>query len=134
MHIPAYIRSKMRNTAELFKILSDETRLRLIAALMKDEFCVCELVDALKVSQYNISRHLGVLRKAGLVEDRKEGIWVYYRLTSRMESLTHDLLKTLGQHLVKEKIIKEDILRLEKRLKMRVEGKCVGGYGELAKR
>lgn len=124
----------MRQTVELFKILSDETRLRLVIALMQGEFCVCELVDALKVSQYNISRHLGVLRKAGLVADRKEGIWVYYRLVPGREPVLDDILKVLSQRLVKEKVIREDAARLEKRLKIRVEGKCVGGYGELEKK
>lgn len=124
----------MRDIAELFKILSDETRLRLIAAFGKGEFCVCELVDALKISQYNISRHLGILRKAGLVDDRKEGVWVYYHFTQGMGTFVDDLLKSLTEHLAKEKIIKEDTRRLDKRLKIRVEGKCVGGYGELGKK
>lgn len=123
----------MRDTVELFKILSDETRLRLIAALSKSEFCVCELVDALKVSQYNISRHLGVLRKSGLVDDRKEGVWVYYRLAPKVKPIIDDILKVLKKHIANKKIIKEDTARLEKRLKIRVEGKCVGGYGELSK-
>ena len=123
----------MRNTLELFKILSDETRLRLILALLKDEFCVCELVDALNISQYNISRHLGVLRKAKLVDDRKEGVWVYYRLTSGMEPIALEIFKTLSGYLANEEIIKEDSRRLYKRLAIRTEGKCLGGYEELVK-
>lgn len=124
----------MRDTVELFKILSDETRLRLIAALSQGEFCVCELVDALKVSQYNISRHLGVLRKSGLVDDRKEGVWVYYRLVPKVKPIIDDILKALNKHIASEKIVREDADRLKKRLKIRIEGKCVGGYGELTKR
>lgn len=123
----------MRKVVDLFKVLSDETRLRLITALGKGEFCVCELVDALKVSQYNISRHLGVLRKSGLVDDRKEGVWVYYRLAPKAKPIIDDILKALNKHIASEKVIKEDAARLEKRLKIRVEGRCVGGYGELAK-
>ncbi|MEO0268943.1 MAG: metalloregulator ArsR/SmtB family transcription factor [candidate division WOR-3 bacterium] len=123
----------MRKFIDLFKILSDETRLRLIVALMQGEFCVCELVDALKVSQYNISRHLGVLRKSGLVEDRKDGVWVYYRLSPKVSPIIYDILKILKKHTANENIIEEDKARLEKRLKMRVEGKCIKGYGEIAK-
>lgn len=61
----------------LFKSLSDETRLR-IFLLLKDELCVCQIQVALAMSQTKISRHLTVLRTAGLVTARREGLWMYY--------------------------------------------------------
>lgn len=61
----------------LFKALSDETRLR-IFLLLKDELCVCQIQVALAMSQTKISRHLTVLRTAGLVIARREGLWMYY--------------------------------------------------------
>lgn len=66
---------------DLFRALGDETRLRCLALLATHgELCVCELTHALGVSQPKISRHLATLREAGLVDDRRLGLWVYYRL------------------------------------------------------
>ncbi|MCW8943667.1 MAG: metalloregulator ArsR/SmtB family transcription factor [Sedimenticola sp.] len=65
----------------LFRALSDTTRLRCLALLVSHpELCVCELTHALALPQPKISHHLGGLRKAGLVCDRKEGLWIYYRI------------------------------------------------------
>jgi len=63
------------------KALGDPVRLRLFSLLRThEELCVCHLVDALKIPQSTISRHLGVLRHAGLVQTRREGKWMYYAL------------------------------------------------------
>ncbi|OPY43907.1 MAG: DNA-binding transcriptional repressor ArsR [Methanoregulaceae archaeon PtaU1.Bin222] len=64
----------------LFKALSDETRLR-IYLLLKRELCVCQIQVALGMSQTKISRHLTVLRNAGLVDARRDGLWMYYSRT-----------------------------------------------------
>ncbi|MGD9427414.1 metalloregulator ArsR/SmtB family transcription factor [Pantoea sp. NSTU24] len=67
---------------QLFKNLSDDTRLSLVLLLRaKGELCVCELTSLLKESQPKISRHLALLRDAGLLSDRREGKWIYYRLS-----------------------------------------------------
>lgn len=64
-----------------FQALSDETRLRCMTLLAGyEELCVCELTFALGVVQPKISRHLAVLREQGLVSDRRQGLWVYYRI------------------------------------------------------
>jgi len=66
----------------VFKAVGDPVRLRLFELLsLHDEVCVCHLVDALQIPQSTISRHLGILRHAGLVDTRREGKWMYYRLT-----------------------------------------------------
>ncbi len=66
---------------ELCRLLADDTRLRLVALLAADdERCVCDLTTALQLSQPKISRHLALLRGAGLLQDRRQGQWVYYRL------------------------------------------------------
>jgi len=63
------------------KCLADETRLRIVLLIVdQDELCVCELISALQISQPKISRHLALLRKNGLLNDRRQGQWVYYRL------------------------------------------------------
>ncbi|MBB1584802.1 metalloregulator ArsR/SmtB family transcription factor [Serratia sp. OS31] len=69
----------------LFKNLSEETRLMLVLLLRQaGELCVCELVSALEESQPKISRHLAMLRESGLLIDRREGKWIYYRLSPHM--------------------------------------------------
>ena len=70
----------MKKTAQLFKALSDETRLRILALLTAGELCVCDLMAVLELPQSTVSRHLAYLRNSGLVEDRRQGIWMYYRL------------------------------------------------------
>ena len=70
----------LRELLKTFKALSDETRLRLIKLLEQRELCVCELMQALGMTQSRVSRNLGVLKNAGLVKDRREGLWIYYSL------------------------------------------------------
>lgn len=64
----------------LFMALSDQTRLRLLNLMREDEICVCFFTEALGESQPKISRHLAYLRNAGLVEARREGKWMHYRI------------------------------------------------------
>src|SRR5258706_14927312 len=73
-------RLDMRPISRLFKALGDETRLRIVALLTHGELCVCHLEAALALSQPNASRQLGILRAAAVVEPRRDGSWVYYRL------------------------------------------------------
>lgn len=70
----------MENIVDILKALSDETRLRIINLLYEGELCVCDIMEVLDISQAKASRHLGVLRRAGLVTDRKSAQWVYYTL------------------------------------------------------
>lgn len=66
---------------QLFRLLGDATRLRCLVLLAAEgELCVCELTFALGMVQPKVSRHLALLRAAGLVRDRREGLWVHYRL------------------------------------------------------
>lgn len=70
----------MHHLQEIFKALSDETRLRILKLLEEREICVCELMQVLGMPQSTISRHMNVLRRAGLVIGRRDGKWVHYRL------------------------------------------------------
>jgi ArsR family transcriptional regulator len=66
---------------DLFSSLANDTRLRCLMLLLRhDELCVCELTHALGVAQPHVSRHLALLRESGLVSDRREGLWVHYRV------------------------------------------------------
>jgi DNA-binding transcriptional ArsR family regulator len=66
--------------SRFFKALADETRLRILKLLEIREMCVCEVMVALDLTQPTASHHLGILGTAGLVKDRKEGKWVFYRV------------------------------------------------------
>ncbi len=73
------------NPVTFFKALSDETRLRSLLLIQQEqELCVCELVAALADIQPKISRHLAQLRRDGILLDRKQGLWVYYRLNPQL--------------------------------------------------
>jgi len=88
----------MKNEARLFKALSDETRLRILALLQGGELCVCDLMAVLELPQSTVSRHLATLRNAGLVEDRRQGVWMYYRLAAPGGDLA-EMYTTLPQQL-----------------------------------
>ncbi len=69
----------------LFKCLADETRLMLMLLIQREgELCVCEMTHALEESQPKVSRHLAQLRRCGLLEDRREGQWVYYAIAPEL--------------------------------------------------
>ncbi len=68
-----------------FKMIADQTRLRCLVLLStQGELCVCELVQALQLSQPKISRHLAALREAGVVESRRQGQWMFYQLSTAL--------------------------------------------------
>lgn len=89
----------MKMIARTFKSLSDETRLRILALLYSGELCVCDLMAILDLPQSTVSRHLAALRHAGLVDDRRHGVWIYYSLVSPSTPLEVDLLTLLEQRL-----------------------------------
>jgi len=83
--------------ARLFKTLSDPTRLRLLNLLGCGETCVCELTDTLRVVQPKVSRHLARLKRARLVEARREGKWMHYRWTTHGDPLVRGVLLGLRE-------------------------------------
>ena len=89
----AYIKSMNIEATEVFKQFADITRLRCLLLLQSEgELCVCELIHAIAESQPKISRHLAHLRKSGLVVDRKEGLWVHYRLNPALPEWVNAVL------------------------------------------
>lgn len=86
------------NPQHLFKALADDTRLKSLLLIEQEgQLCVCELMIALEQSQPTISRHLARLRHDGLLLDRRQGQWVFYRLHPDLEEWVKDILKTTGQ-------------------------------------
>lgn len=113
---------------ELFQALGDATRLRLVNLLTQTgEICVCELVDALELPQYNVSRHLQILLKAGWLEDRKVGKWVYYRVARDLKPYHRSLLRAVDQLREEREDFRRDEQRASRRLKLRRGGLCCVG-------
>ena len=91
--MPTATRSRVDSdrAVTLFHALSDSTRISILEMLRDGELCVCELQDELEAAQSRLSFHLRVLRDAGLVEDRREGRWSYYRIVAAALAEVHDL-------------------------------------------
>jgi ArsR family transcriptional regulator len=107
----------------LFKALGDRTRLRILALLATGETCVCDIHEALRIPQPKASRHLAYLRRAGLVEARKDGLWVHYRLAAPADGLTETLLATACHCLTHVPSTGTDRARLERRCGERAGGR-----------
>jgi ArsR family transcriptional regulator len=103
----------MRDFAKLFKALSDETRIRILKVLLERECCVCEVMQALNISQSRASRNLGILEDAGFIKSRRDGLWIVYSIDEqRMNSYAAPLIELLRGSLVNDKIILQDKERL----------------------
>lgn len=88
----------MQNEIQLFKALSDGTRLRILLLLVNNgELCVCDLMESLQIPQSTASRHLALLRNAGLVDGERRGTWMYYRVVEN-QTLGSAILTELKQH------------------------------------
>ncbi|MDF2678006.1 MAG: putative transcriptional regulator [Bacillota bacterium] len=80
---------------DILKALADETRLRIISQMFKGEMCVCEIEECLGLTQSNVSRHLNVLKKAGIFESYKTAQWTYYKISDEFIKNNEDLYKYL---------------------------------------
>jgi ArsR family transcriptional regulator len=93
----------MRTLAAVFKALSDETRLSMLGLLLREgELCVCDFVEVLRVTQSKASRHLRYLVNAGLLQDRREAVWVYFRITETPGVLQAAVLSGLRELLPRQ--------------------------------
>ena len=102
----------MSETVQLFKALADETRLRILNLVAHREVCVCHIVKALGLGQSKVSRHLAHLRNAGLVKDRREGLWMYYSLAEPKGCIHEHVLALLKQSKCELPMATEDLQAL----------------------
>jgi len=117
----------MTKKAEIFKVLGDEDRLRIINLLLsKDSLCVCEMVHALNIPQYSLSRHLMLLKSIELVDVKKEGKWGYHYLVKN--SQTNRALFEFLRNYLNDDTSRKDRNALGLRLLLRKGGKCVVGF------
>jgi ArsR family transcriptional regulator, arsenate/arsenite/antimonite-responsive transcriptional repressor len=104
-----------RDMESLFKALADTTRLRILGLLLAGEVCVCHIHESLRVPQPRVSRHLAYLRRAGLVDARRDGIWVHYRLATLADPVLATVQRAATHALGHLDIVRRDAARLQKR-------------------
>ena len=107
--------------SRMFKALGDDVRLRIIALLSHGELCVCHIEEALDLTQPNASRHLGILRAAGIVSHQRRDKWVYYRLAQQSDPECARHLKALMSTFAKKDVLRKDV---EKLLRVKGPGAC----------
>ncbi|HAY23062.1 MAG TPA: ArsR family transcriptional regulator [Desulfobacterales bacterium] len=118
----------MKHTADLFKSLADETRLKILWLLInREELCVCDIMKTLNITQSKASRHLRYLYHLGWVSDRREGLWMYYRLSVPQGSYAAKLLQMLAAEMATRTEARNLLDRLESWLhtkgQMNLQGK-----------
>ena len=99
----------------LFKALADSTRLRILGLLLTGEVCVCHIHDSLRITQPKASRHLAYLRRAGLVDSRRQGLWIYYRLSDSSDPIVRTIRQAVTHVMGHVDAIHKDADRLQKK-------------------
>jgi ArsR family transcriptional regulator, arsenate/arsenite/antimonite-responsive transcriptional repressor len=108
-----------------FKALADATRLRILGLLLTGEVCVCHIHESLKIPQPKTSRHLAYLRRAGLVETRREGLWIHYRMARLSDPVLQTISQAVAHGLGHMDVVRRDADRLSKKT-----GCCLPAPGE----
>jgi ArsR family transcriptional regulator len=86
-------RAAIDELENVYKALADKTRLRILALLGNNEVCVCHMHDTLGLPQPTVSRHLAYLRKSGLVETRRDGVWMHYQVSRSLSPLVQGIVR-----------------------------------------
>ena len=121
----AKYKDEMRKFIEVTKAIADESRVRILFMLNGYELCVCQIVEVLGLAPSTVSKHLSILRHAGLVEGRKEGRWIYYRISN--ESGNTEAQKALAwvhESLARDGQTQKDLKKLKAVLKIGKEMLC----------
>ena len=108
----------MKHIAEmerLFKALADATRLRILGLLLTGEVCVCHIYESLKIPQPKASRHLAYLRRSGLVDTRRDGLWIHYRMANLSDPVLQTIADSVRHALTHADLVRRDVRRLQKR-------------------
>jgi len=104
----------MNNLLKIYKALSDSNRLRIVKMLEQKPLCVCEIVEVLNLAPSTVSKHLSILRQAGLIQNEKDGKWVNYSLQCQVQSeYVAQILAQLQSWLNADAQIKEDLQKIK---------------------
>ena len=115
----------MQEIIDIAKALSDENRVRVLMMLSDGELCVCQIIEMLGLAPSTVSKHMTVLRQAGLVQSRKQGRWMHYKLTGKNEpAYTKQALKWVLSNLKNAPKIVEDQKKLIKMRRINKEELC----------
>ncbi|NQT84034.1 winged helix-turn-helix transcriptional regulator [bacterium] len=115
----------MKNYLLLTKALSDANRVRILKLLEEQELCVCQIIAVIGNAPSTVSKHLSILRNAGLVEGRKDGRWVYYRLPNRRENqAVQPILRWTRESVNDDHLIVNDRRKLAEILKINPSELC----------
>ena len=106
---------KMTELERLFQALGDATRLRILGLLLTGEVCVCDIHETLKIPQPKASRHLAYLRRAGLVNTRRQGLWIHYRLADVSDPVVSAIAVAVRHALTHVDVVRNDAARLQKK-------------------
>ena len=108
----------------VMKALGDTNRVRVLCALQGRELCVCQIIEMLGLAPSTVSKHLSILRQARLLEDRKEGRWMYYRHPDRPDALVKKVLSLLKASLADDEQMQADLNQVEKIMCIEKEELC----------
>ncbi|MGQ9922010.1 MAG: ArsR/SmtB family transcription factor [Desulfobacca sp.] len=115
----------MKKHAQIFKSLGDETRLQILLLLAQcQELCVCDIVEVLGITQSKASRHLRHLYHLGWVADRRDGLWMYYRLAVAPNSLAEKLLNLLLENMQGQSDMQHLLATLNRYLEAKQPSRC----------
>jgi ArsR family transcriptional regulator, arsenate/arsenite/antimonite-responsive transcriptional repressor len=98
----------------VFKALADKTRLRILALLGNNEVCVCHIHDSLELPQPTVSRHLAYLRRVGLVDVRRDGVWMHYQLARSLDPAVQSVVNAAVDALTNVRTTSEDRKQFER--------------------
>lgn len=99
---------------EIFRALSEESRLRILALLMQEEMCVCEIENCLELTQSNASRHLTILKNAGILTSTKKAQWIYYKVSEEFKRTNQELFSYISEKIKQIPGYDADIEQLQK--------------------
>jgi DNA-binding transcriptional ArsR family regulator len=115
----------MRELMAILKALADENRVRILLALRPEELCVCQIVAFLRLAPSTVSKHMAILKQARLVESRKEGRWVLYRLAQdRAATAAKQITDLVARLLADDPRAREDVKRLKQVLQQDRDALC----------
>ena len=123
--MPAHMK-RLAEMESVFKALADATRLRILGLLLAGEVCVCDIHESLKIPQPKASRHLAYLRRSGLVQTRREGLWIHYRLGKLTDPVMAAIVDAVRHALTHIDAVHRDGERLQQRT-----GCCVPSPGAM---
>ncbi len=104
----------MRKKIEIFKVLSEPNRVRILMMLLQKPLCVCEITSVLQLSTATVSSHLSYLRNTGFIEDEKDGKWINYRISQNIiDPIIKSNLDSLPEWFSNEKEIQEDFRKIK---------------------